>query len=318
MVSTKSQTIILAGPTASGKSQLAIDFARVAKSEFGKTVEIINADSVCFYQEFDIGSAKPTAAERQEVTHHLIDRVSPLENYHAADFYREASELITQIRGRGNIPLMVGGSGFYLKALRHGLWDAPATSPEFRKQLEPSSNADLFARLQSKDPTHAQKIGAEDRYRLIRALEIIELSGKTPTELQAQMDPEPRPEFPLWVIDREPEELRTRIRIRIQSMIERGWIDEVMGLRDRYPIARTLHAVGYQQVLDFLNGDEPEGRKVAPGISGLIDEIDLAHRQLAKSQRTFMKGLRPDLQIYLPRDEDLIYTQWKQWLHGNS
>jgi tRNA dimethylallyltransferase len=206
----------------------------------------------------------------------------------------------------------VGGSGFYLKALRHGLWDAPATSPEFRASLDQTTNAQLHQQLQELDPEHATKVSAEDRYRMVRALEILHISGRRPSELQKEMNPEPNPNFELWVLEREPEELRARIRARIESMLNQGWIDEVIRLRDHYPTSRMLHAVGYQQVLDFLNGDEPEGRKVEPGIPGLINEIDLAHRQLAKSQRTWLKNLKPDATYMLPGDNPMLIERFLQ------
>jgi tRNA dimethylallyltransferase len=308
--------MILAGPTAAGKTALALAMARALSPR--ARVEIINADSVCFYREFDIGSAKPTPAERAEVPHHLIDVAGPLDTYHAGRFLADCEAKIAEIRARGAFPLIVGGSGFYLKALRHGLWDAPPTSPEFRARLETAETASLFERLRIKDATHAEKIGPNDRYRIIRALEIIELSGNLPSELETRMDKTPDPRFALWVVERDREELSLRIRARIEAMIAAGWIEEVMRLRDTYPTSRTLHAVGYQQVLDFINGDEPEGRKVRPGIPGLIDEIDLAHRQLAKQQRTWLKSLQPDRTFILPADEVSALTSLETMLEENN
>lgn len=301
------KTILLAGPTAVGKTALAIRLAQSLRAK----VEIINADSVCFYREFDIGSAKPTAEERASVPHHLIDVADPTENYHAGKFLADCERKITEIRERGAIPLIVGGSGFYLKALRHGLWDAPPTSTEFRNTLENFDTAELFNRLSLKDPTHAQKIGRSDRYRIIRALEIIELSGNLPSSLESQMDKTPDPRFLLWVVERDRDELATRIRARIENMLAAGWIDEVMRVRDQYPTSKTLHAVGYQQVLDFLDGVEPEGRKIKSGIPGLVDEIDLAHRQLAKQQRTWIKSLKPDRTFTLPQDAEAALREFQ-------
>ena len=296
------KSIILTGPTAVGKSSLAIDFALEYKRQTQHTLEIINADSVCFYQEFNIGSAKPNALELKSVPHHLIDIAHPNQNYHAGDFLRDCTRILDEIHSRGNRALIVGGSGFYLKALRLGLWDAPATSPELREKLSKEELPVLFERLKAIDPIHAEKIGGNDRYRIIRALEIFELSGKIPSALESAMPTEPNPNFELWTIDRDKEELAARMKPRIQAMLDAGLLDEVKQLQKNYPESRTLHAVGYQQVLNYFEGVTPEGRKVKPGLEGLMNEIELAHRQLAKQQRTWFKSLEPNHTFVLDRD----------------
>jgi tRNA dimethylallyltransferase len=309
MVSEKSlKTVLLVGPTASGKSSLAINLAQRMSDRV--KVEIINADSVCFYQEFNIGSAKPTESERTQVPHHLIDVVHPNETYHAGQFYRDCLRLIHEVRSRGHVPLVVGGSGFYLKALRMGLWDAPPTNIDFRSSISTVETSELFKRVMAADPNHAKKTGEQDRYRLIRALEIIETSGQLPSQLQEQMPKEPDSRFLLWSIDRDPAELQERMLHRIQSMLTQGWLDEVMRLRDQNPLSKTLHAVGYQQILDYLNGIQPEGRQVKPGLTGLIEEILLAHRQLAKQQRTWIKNLRPDRHFVMDREQSALFDEF--------
>lgn len=300
------QTILLTGPTASGKTALAIEAAlKLRVHNIG--LEIINADSVCFYQEFNIGSAKPTSEEMSTVPHHLINVAHPNENYHAGKFLKDCSQKLEEIHARGNRAIIVGGSGFYLKALRLGLWEAPATDEEFRKTLESISTTELSEKLTKLDPDHSKKIGPNDRYRIIRALEIIETgSGKTPSELEAQMSSEPDPRFELWVIDRDKQELEERIRVRVQKMLDAGWIDETKILLSKYPESRTLTAVGYRQVIDHLAGTLPEGRIKKPGLDGLIDEISLAHRQLAKTQRTWFKNLKPNESFELNRDANSL------------
>ena len=287
------QSIVLTGPTAVGKSSLAIDVAK----KLG--LEIINADSVCFYREFNIGSAKPTPKEMAEVPHHLIDIANPDETYHAGSFLKDIRAKLIDIHARGKRAIIVGGSGFYLKALRFGLWEAPETSPELRTTFESRTLADLFEELEKLDPVHAQKIGPMDRYRVIRALEIIKLSGKKPSDLQAEMNTEPNPEFPLWVVDRDPEELATRMRGRIDAMLRAGWVDETIAIRKKFPNSKTLGAVGYAQILNDLDGIIPAGRKVKPGLEGLTEEILLSHRQLSKSQRTWFKSMKPNESFYL-------------------
>lgn len=294
------QSIILTGPTAVGKSRLAIELAKKLN------LEIINADSVCFYREFDIGSAKPDAKERAEVRHHLLDIADPTDTYHAGAFLKDLRLTLADIHARNKRALIVGGSGFYLKAMRLGLWDAPETSQSFRFSLESKTTDSLHEELVIKDPAHAQKIAASDRYRIIRALEILEVSGKKPSDLQAQMKTEPNPEFKLWVVDRDSEALSHRMRERISSMISSGFIEEVDLLRKKYPNSKTLNAVGYAQIVNFLDGKTPEGRKLKPGIPGLVEEIQLSHRQLAKSQRTWFKSLSPDLRFILDTDRPAL------------
>jgi tRNA dimethylallyltransferase len=294
------QSLVLTGPTAVGKTALALEVAE--RGGF----EIINADSVCFYRHFDIGSAKPARAELEAVPHHLIDVADPLENYHAATFFRDCLSKIGEIRARGNRPLIVGGSGFYLKVLRFGLWDAPATSEEFRKSLEPVETPALFERLHTADPGHAAKVGPADRYRIIRALEIHSISGKKPSELERNMRREPDPAFKLVVLDREKDELERRMRDRIGAMIRNGWIEEVESLLKRFPESRVLGAAGYAQIVSWLKGSPPKGRKMKPGQEGLVEEILLAHRRLAKQQRTWFKSQRPEAEFLLDRDTALV------------
>jgi len=290
------QSIVLSGPTASGKSSLAVEVA----SSLG--LEIINADTVCFYRGFNIGSAKPTAEERAQVPHHLVDVADPLETYHAGRFLKDCKERLEEIHSRGKRAIIVGGSGFYLKALRKGLWDAPEGSPEFRNSLADRPTEDLFGELLKEDPVQARKIGPADRYRLVRALEIFHLSGRKPSDLESGMNEKTDPSFQLWVIDRENPELMERIGLRVEKMLDQGWVEETRHLLETCPESRTLRAVGYAQVVRHLKGELPPGRKVLPGIAGLREEIILSHRQLVKQQRTWFKQLSPDRSFTLDSD----------------
>ncbi len=294
------QSIILTGPTAVGKSSLAIEIAEMLG------LEIINADSVCFYRHFNIGSAKPTPEELTRVKHHLIDVADPNETYHAGQFFRDCMAALEGIHSRGKRALIVGGSGFYLKALRYGLWEAPPTSIEFRNTLQDRSNPELHEKLSALDAEHAKKISVSDRYRLIRALEIIEISGKKPSELEASMDKVPNPAFSLWVVDREKTELQERMKARIEVMMESGLIEETEQLNQQFPESKVLSSVGYAQVMNYLNGVLPPGRKLRPGLAGLQDEIELAHRQLAKQQRTWFKNLKPEQEFILDLEKNAL------------
>ncbi len=290
---------ILTGTTAAGKTSLALTLAAAHPS-----IEIINADSLLVYRGMDIGTAKPTSAEQAVAPHHLIDIHEVDEPYTAGDFARQARVKIAEIEGRGNRALIVGGTGFYLKALLFGVWEGPKADPALRERLAQESPDSLYQRLDARDPVSAQRIGRNDQYRLIRALELIELGGKSPTELEAAASCEPDPLFKLLILDRPTPELDQRILLRTRAMLEAGLEEETRALLGSFPSARPLGSVGYAQVVDHLNGKTPEGRKLSPGLAGLESEITLATRQLVKKQRTWFRGQHPEGQWFL-LDRDL-------------
>ncbi|MBC7387079.1 MAG: tRNA (adenosine(37)-N6)-dimethylallyltransferase MiaA [Cryobacterium sp.] len=276
-------TAILTGTTASGKTALALEFAR-AHGE----IEIVNADSLLVFRGFDIGTAKPSEAELAEIPHHLVDIRNPEESFNAGDFILACDSALKDIHGRGKRALITGGTGFYLKALIFGLWDSPKSPPEMRARLELLTNEELFARLLEKDEPSALRISMGDRYRLLRALETIESSGKTPTELEAEASARGAiPGLSLLITDRGSDDLKKRIAARSSLMLTEGFVEEVSRLRESYPSARALDSVGYVEVIRYLDGIAPAGRKIEPGTEGLRSEIELATNQLAKRQRTF-------------------------------
>lgn len=275
---------ILTGPTASGKTALALDFAQAHGD-----IEIVNADSLLVYRGFDIGTAKPSPGERARVPHHGIDIRDPDEPYTAADFVRDTEAALRDVLARGGRPLIVGGTGFYLKALLFGLWEAPPTDEAFRATLASASNTELHARLAAQDAEAAHKIGLGDRYRLVRALEILAQGGLGPSAQESKARTAD-PRFKLLWADRPTEELHARIRDRTRTMLDAGLEQETADLHAQWPDARALTSVGYAQVRDTQEGRLPEGRKLAPGRAGLASEIDLATRQLVKAQRTWFKG----------------------------
>ncbi len=308
MVSAPSLKVaILTGPTATGKTGLAIEFALKHGA-----IEIINADSLLVYRGMDIGTAKPTKAERNDIPHHLIDIRDPHETFTAGDFHREAMQAIEKIHSQGKRALIVGGTGFYLKTLLYGLWPAPKADPVLRAKLENETSDTLYQRLEKRDPESAIRIGRGDRYRLIRAHEMIELSGMSPSEMQAQAPKEPDPRFELWVLDRPNEELYARIEARTTQMLDQGLIDEVNTLCKRYPeLPRALSSVGYRETRDYLAGKPPEGRKIQPGLPGLESEISLSTRQLVKSQRTWFRGEKASKWFMLDQDRPALQNAWK-------
>jgi tRNA dimethylallyltransferase len=277
------QSLILTGPTAAGKTALALRLA-----EAHGRIDIVNADSLLVYRGMDIGTAKPTEEERARVPHRLIDLRDPGESYTAGDFRRDAIAALDSIELAGRRALIVGGSGFYIKALLYGLWDAPPADPALRARLE--GRDDLYELLRARDPTAALRIGPADRYRLVRALELLELTGRTVSELRNEEPATPDPRFALAWVDRADEELQPRIEARARAMVGAGLLDETRALLEKHRGVAQLQSVGYSQAVDYLDGKSPEGRKITPGEDGLISEIALATRQLVKRQRTWLRS----------------------------
>lgn len=303
MVSKK--TVILYGPTATGKSDVAMKLCQA-----NPKLEIINADSILVFKEFNLGSAKPSLEELNQVRHHLIDIRSPNETYTAGDFKRDVEDALKDIQKREKRALIVGGTGFYLKALIYGLWGDQdpkvRTHPEIREKLEKFTNEELHKKIKKIDPPTAIRVPPSDRYRMIRSLELYETTGRTPTQWERDHPHQPDSRFELIYIDRETKELEDRIDKRTHKMIEAGWIEETRELLSKYPQSRTLGAVGYSQVVDYLKGVSPKGRKIKPGQEGLIDEVCLATRQLVKRQRTWFKGQFQSPSFLLDRDYPLL------------
>ncbi len=262
-------TSIITGPTASGKSAFALE-----KCTQDSTFEIINADSLQQYRGLDIGTAKPSREEQARVPHHVLDTHNPDQQATVQDWLLAVQKAESAIHARGHHALIVGGSIFYLKAYLFGLWDAPPTDPDFRAACAPQSTEELFAKL---GPT---AIHPHDRYRIIRALEIMRHGPIIP-----HIKKDSR--VPLLILDCQD---TARIQERTRSMLDKGLIEEVLKLKP-YWQSRPLQSVGYKETINYLQGIKPVSRSLAPGTQGLIDEIVLATRQLAKKQRTFLKNL---------------------------
>jgi tRNA dimethylallyltransferase len=244
------------------------------------------------YRALDIGTAKPTQGERQGVPHHLIDILNPDQEFTAAELRTRALQAIQEIQHRGNRAIVVGGTGFYLKALLFGIWDAPKADPVLREELAQFATQYLFKELSLRDPVYAKRIGPNDRYRLTRAVELLRMTRKTPTEIESEQNTTPDPTMELQILDRPDEELESRIQTRTKQMIQDGIIEEYQRVQTQFGEVRPLQAVGYREVGRYLTNTLPEGRKVRPGLAGLEDEINLATRQLVKSQRTFFRNLQ--------------------------
>ena len=280
--------LCLAGPTASGKSALALRLAQTLP------IEIISVDSALVYRGLDIGTAKPNAAEQAAVPHHLIDILEPTETYSAARFAADARRLITEIRARGRLPLLVGGTMLYFKALRDGLDTLPAADAAVRAQIEAEAAAcgwpALHADLARVDPVTAQRLAPADAQRIQRALEVYRLSGRPLSawhggpQRNAGAGSGALPLLTLEPVDRA--WLHARIAQRFDAMLAAGLVDEVRALRARPELHADLpavRAVGYRQVWAALDRDDlPSAR--ATGIA--------ATRQLAKRQLTWLRGMQ--------------------------
>jgi tRNA dimethylallyltransferase len=300
-------SVILSGPTATGKTAIALEFARKRPD-----IEIVNADSLLVFKNMDIGTAKPSETELKEIPHHLINVQDAGEVFTAGDYVRRVHEALDDIHSRGKRALLVGGSGFYLKALIYGLWEGAPANPEIRAELEKVSSPELYKSLFALDEESALRIGVNDRYRLVRAMELYRLTGKTPSQLQSGQNRNPSPSLKLFVIDRLNHELFPRISQRTQKMIDDGLIEEVRSLRGLFPDSRALAAIGYAQVCECLDERVPEGRVLKPVIEGLRDEIELATRQLVKRQRTWFKSEKCATHFELDRERDSLMTSLEE------
>jgi tRNA dimethylallyltransferase len=290
-VDTRPNAIALMGPTASGKSALALDWA----SRLGG--EIVSVDSALVYRGLDIGSAKPDAAERAAVPHHLVDVRDPWQAYSAAEFAVDARAAIAAIVARGRIPVLAGGTGLYFRALLHGLSDMPGADAAVRAGLAAEAESEgwaaLHARLAAIDPAAAARIHATDAQRIQRALEVHRVSGRTISDWQADRSG-PGGRLPLRVLrlvlaPRDRGELHARIRRRFDAMLAQGFLDEVRRLRALPELAArpapldlpALRAVGYRQAWEHLDG--------ACDAATFRDRAIFATRHLAKRQFTWLR-----------------------------
>ena len=273
--------VAIVGPTASGKSALALGLAEERGGE------IVSCDSLQVYRGLDIGSAKPTAEERARVPHHLIDVRDPDEGFSAADYAVLARESLAGIRARGHLPIVVGGTGLYLRALLSGLFEGPSRDEALRGRLEGMAdrfgNARLHRLLRHVDPEAAARIHATDRLRIVRALEVFRATGR-PLSAQHREGAEPLRGYDVKIVGLAPprDVLRRRIEARTREMFARGLLAEVRGLLERYGRElRPLKAIGYRQAVDVLDGRmTEEDARVS---------LDTETAQYAKRQRTWFR-----------------------------
>lgn len=296
--------LVILGPTASGKSALAMALAQAAGAE------ILSVDSMQVYRGLDIGTAKPTPQQRRRVAHHLIDCVNPDEAFTVARFVQAADEVITDAERREVPLILTGGTPLYYKALFEGLFEGPSADPALRTRLASLDNAQLAAQLKQIDPIAAARIHVNDTKRLIRAIEVHELTGQPISSLQAEWGGEPR-RHAVWIgLQWDRDALNRAINLRVKQMLASGWVDETRRLlAGGRPISHTAaEATGYRELIEHLQGKM--------SLDDAAEQIKIATRQLARRQMkwfrrfanvTWIDGQRPF--------DELVEISRELWMH---
>ncbi len=297
---------VLAGPTASGKTALALGLAKLFP------LEVISADAMMVYTGMDIGTAKPTLEERTDVPHHLLDVVNPDEAFNVADYVRLAEQAIRGVLTRKKIPLVVGGTGFYIRALSDGLPTVPEADEmvqaKLYERLEHEGLESLLKELESFSPSDAKRTERNPR-RVVRALEIIERTGKAPSDFPMTI---PAFQYDKVILAPNLERLRPRIEARTEAMFASGLVDEVIRLFRQHPtLATAKQAIGYKEVVDYLAGQVTlEQAKAA---------VTLATTQYAKRQRTWFRKESGKVYECLGADIRDEYVGWlKNYAHERN
>lgn len=274
----RQRSLFLGGPTASGKSRVGFLLAEKLGGE------IISVDSMQVYRGLDIGTAKPSIEEQARVPHHLVDILELNEGFDAAQFAAHAQVAAADILKRGKAPIFCGGTGLYFKALLDGLGESPGSDPELRAELEQRSLEELLVELQARDPETYERIDRKNPRRVIRAVEVLRLTGRSFSEQRARWvsESEGRPVF-FAGLEREPEDLKRRIDARVDEMFAQGLEDETKRLLERGLESNraAMQAIGYRQVVDFLRGGLSREETIA-----LIKQRT---RQYAKRQMTWFR-----------------------------
>ncbi|MER3451315.1 MAG: tRNA (adenosine(37)-N6)-dimethylallyltransferase MiaA [Thermus sp.] len=291
---------VLAGPTGSGKTALALRLAEEVP------LEVISADATMVYRGLDIGTDKPTPAERARVPHHLVDVLEPTEAMSVARFLNLAEEAIAQVLQRGRLPLVVGGTGYYIRALSEGLHALPPPDPGFQaglwRALEEQGFEALWRELYRQSPEDAQRVGRNPR-RLVRALEVLRRTGLPPARFPKRS---PRFRYRKLILWPEKPWLWPRLEARARAQFARGLIEEVRGLLERYgEIPTALQAIGYKEVAGYLRGEY--------GLEEALDRDIRAVKAYARRQYTWFRR-EPGEVAYLFRGGEEAYTGFRDWV----
>ncbi|MFZ2146895.1 MAG: tRNA (adenosine(37)-N6)-dimethylallyltransferase MiaA [Sedimentisphaerales bacterium] len=301
---------LILGVTASGKGRLAFELAQSLGAE------IISIDSMKVYRRMDIGTAKPPAEARQRIKYHLIDIVEPSDSFSVAAFLDAALQAMEQIKGRNKPIITVGGTALYIKALLYGLFEGPGTNQQIRAELKARAEAEGLGELHSEltniDPVAAERINPNDSKRIIRALEVYQLTGKPISSLQKQWDRrDTQHDWTIIGLQREKTDTSGRINKRVKKMITAGFVDEVKSLlAEEKPLSRQARcAIGYAEIIEYLNGHISS--------EDAVELIKKNTRRLAKNQRTWFKTFKNVHWLDIEPDEsqENILTRTKMLLN---
>jgi len=294
------QPVFIAGPTAVGKSEIALLLAERLGGE------IISADSMQVYRGLDLGTAKPSRADRARVPHHLIDICDLAESFDAAQFVRLAQKAVEEIQARGRVPVFCGGTGLYFKAFLSGLGEAPSANPELRARLEALPFEALLQELRERDLTAYEKIDKQNPRRVIRAVEVIRLTGKKFSQQRAEWKSTVQSPSSnvFFCVTRMSADLHARINTRVDTMFARGLVDETRELlrRGLAENQTAMQAIGYRQVVEHLRGEQ--------SLAETIELVKIRTRQFAKRQFTwFHRQLEPKWMEWQPEEPREIIVQ---------
>lgn len=307
------KVIVICGPTASGKTALSIELAKRINGE------VVSADSMQIYDEMSIGTAKPDEEEMQGIKHYLIGNVSPTTRYSVSDYKSDAMNAIEEIINKNKMPIVVGGTGLYVNSLIYGI-DYPEvkTDLEYREELEKIAKKEglkhLYEKAMQIDPEAAKNISENDKKRIIRILEIYKETGKTKTQLEIESRKNGVPyDYRVFAINMPREILYDRINRRVDIMIERGLIDEVKQLYEKYgeEIRTAVQGIGYKEVIDYLNGVYSKEE--------MVEKIKMETRRYAKRQLTWFRKIQDIIWIdglnNIQNNVDIILEEIKSEKH---
>jgi tRNA dimethylallyltransferase len=300
----KQKVIVIQGPTGVGKTAVASELYEKLP------IEIINADSLQFYRHMDIGTSKPTPEVQLRIPHHLFSIVNPDESFNAARFMETARQAVDDILLRGKIPVTVGGTGLYIKALIKGLSAAPEGDEDLRKELRRENKEELFKRLTHVDPESSQNIHPNDVVRIIRALEVFYLTGEPLSQHHLKHEFRDAPYSCLKIcLARDRPSLYRRIDLRVDRMMERGLLQEVRSLIDMgyCPETKALQSIGYRQMVGFING--------CFGLQEAVSQIKKETRHFAKRQLTWLRHDPENVWVRLPENAGKVEVLVKKFLN---
>lgn len=310
----KNKLIIISGPTASGKTSTSIKLANFINQKLNKQVSIINFDSLLFYKEISIGTAKPTASEMGSITHYLVNTTSIATPINASDYIKEAESIIYQLHHQEKVVILVGGSAFYLRALLKGMYDSPKTDDNIKVEaaelLKNHGIEPIIEFLKNNDPEVLQYLHHNDHYRLVRAYEHFKSTGTKISEQKKLSDENDPYDFSKishpwdilhFYLDLDKSTHQNLILQRTKQMFSDGLLEEVKSLLSQGfdSNLKPLQSIGYKETIDYIRGNYST-------LDACIERIVVSTRQLAKSQRTFFKKIHPKLEMNPLQDQDKI------------